>query len=409
MTTTINHDLFSASIQTHLKRLCVNIPHRHVGSSGNRAATDYFECIIKQFGFEVDSREFNSIDWVHGDVQLIAGGATFVAHPSPYSLCCELKAPLVAAATVDELREVDVNGRILLLHSALTQEQLMPKAFPFYNPEHHQQIIALLEEKQPAAIIAATGRNPELAGGWYPFPLFEDGDFDIPSVYMKDVDGEQLLPHVGSLIQLKVASQRIPARSCNVIARKGTDPNKRLVICAHIDTKKNTPGALDNGTGVAVLLGLAELLTDYAGELTVEIVALNGEDYYSAPGQLDYLAQNAETMDSILLAINMDLAGAKDAPTIFSLFGLPEWLETAVRTHFTKQNFAEGPQWYQSDHSIFIQNGRPAIAITSANFMELSTNITHTPKDTIELVDMQKLVNISYTLRDIVNHLNDPQ
>lgn len=397
---------FVASIQTNLKKVCVDIPHRHVGSTGNRAATDYFAYKLEQSGFAVETREFDCIDWTYGDVTLVAGEQDFVAYPSPYSLSCALNAELVAAATVDDLRGLDVNGRILLLHGDLTQEQLMPKAFPFYNPDHHQQMIALLEAKQPAAIIAATGRNPELAGAWYPFPLFEDGDFDIPSVFMKDVDGTRLLPYVGSTIHLDMASQRIPARSCNVIGRKGNNPDKRLVICAHIDTKKDTPGALDNGTGVAILLGLAELLADYAGELMVEIVALNGEDYYSAPGQLDYLAQNADALDAILLAINMDLAGAKDAPTFYSLFGLPQGLETAVRAVITKPDFAEGPQWYQSDHSIFIQNGRPAIAITSANFMALSTHVTHTAKDTIELVDVPKLAEICYTLNDVVVQLD---
>jgi aminopeptidase YwaD len=408
MTQTITRDQLTTSIEYSMKRLCVDIPHRHVGSAGNRAATDYFECKMNMFGFAVESRAFDCIDWTYGDVKLVAGGNSFLAHPSPYSLSCELNAEMVAASTVDELQRVAGNGRILLLHGDLTKEQLMPKSFPFYNPEHHQKIIALLEKMQPAAIIAATGRNPELAGGWYPFPLFEDGDFDIPSVYMKDVDGEQLLPHVGSQIQLAIASQRIPARSCNVIGRKGTNPDKRLVVCAHIDTKKTTPGALDNGTGVAIILGLAELLTEYAGELTVEIVALNGEDYYAASGQLDYLAQNAESMDSIVLAINMDLAGAKDVPTIVSLFGLPEDLEMAVRATFltSQPNFAEGPQWYQSDHSIFIQNGRPAVAITSSNFMELSTEVTHTEKDTIDLVDTQKLVEVSQLLFELVGFLN---
>ena len=47
------------------------------------------------------------------------------------------------------------------------------------------------------AIIAATGRDPGLAGGVYPFPLIEDGDFDIPSVYMKDVEGDRLADYAG--------------------------------------------------------------------------------------------------------------------------------------------------------------------------------------------------------------------
>ena len=34
------------------------------------------------------------------------------------------------------------------------------------------------------------------------------------------------------------------------------------VLCAHIDSKLNTPGALDNAAGVVTLLLLAELLAD---------------------------------------------------------------------------------------------------------------------------------------------------
>ena len=51
-----------------------------------------------------------------------------------------------------------------------------------------------------------------------------------------------------------------------------------------------TPGALDNASGTTVLLLLAELLADYRGSLGVDIVAINGEDYYSAPGEIVYLS-----------------------------------------------------------------------------------------------------------------------
>lgn len=36
-----------------------------------------------------------------------------------------------------------------------------------------------------------------MMGALYPFPLFEDGDFDIPSVYMTDVEGERLAAYAG--------------------------------------------------------------------------------------------------------------------------------------------------------------------------------------------------------------------
>ena len=101
------------------------------------------------------------------------------------------------------LKMVDATGKILLLRGEIAKEQIMPKNFVFYNPEEHQRIYRLLEEKQPAAIISATTRNPELAGAVYPFPMFEDGDFDIPSAYMTDVEGEKLASFAGRQVSLE--------------------------------------------------------------------------------------------------------------------------------------------------------------------------------------------------------------
>jgi aminopeptidase YwaD len=70
------------------------------------------------------------------------------------------------------------------------------------------------------------------------------------------------------------------------------------------------------------------------------------------------------------------------------------------------ESLQEGEQWFQSDHSVFIQNGRPAVAITSDRFMWLSTEVTHTPKDDLDLVDYSMLVDVSLALRDVIERLN---
>jgi len=110
---------------------------------------------------------------------------------------------------------------------------------------------------------------------------------------------------------------------------------RRVVICAHIDAKPNTPGAIDNGTGVVVLLLLAELLQDYRGQMGVEIVALNGEDHYSAAGQNLYLQENAERLTDIVLAVNLDGAGYFEGLTEYSCYGCPAEIEGVIERVFS--------------------------------------------------------------------------
>jgi aminopeptidase YwaD len=392
----------------YLHKLTVDIPSRRVGSAGNRAATDFFARTVAALGFDTDSPEFDCIDWEQSGAELTVGDESFAVQASPYSLGGQFAGPLVIVSTVAELEVVEATGRILLLTGELAQEQLMPKNFPFYNPEHHQHIISLLEAKQPLAIVAATSRNPETAGGLYPFPLIEDGDFDIPSVFMTEEEGAGLVKYGGNAVRLTINARRIPATGCNVIARKGRAGGLRLVVCAHIDAKIDTPGAIDNAAGVIVLLLLAELLQDYADVPMVEIVVFNGEDYYAASGEIQYLQLNEGRLADIILAVNIDAAGYKKGRTAYSLYGCPPELAESFEAAFAaRPGMMAGEPWYQSDHSVFIQNGVPAAAITSEQFMELTTYITHTPQDSLEIVDPARLVEIAIALQELIQSLSE--
>jgi aminopeptidase YwaD len=296
---------------------------------------------------------------------------------------------------------------MILLRGDLAREPLMPKNFPFYNPDQHKRIIQLLETKKPQAIIAATSRNPELAGAVYPFPLIEDGDFNIPSVYMTEEEGARLAEHASKVISLDIRAMRSPAKGCNVIARKGANPHRRVVLFAHIDAKEGTPGAIDNASGTVVLLLLAELLADYSGNLGIEIVALNGEDYYSSPGQQQYLGINTGRFGEIVLGINLDGVGYYLGNTAYSLYGCPPAIAALIQEAFSAHaGLIEGEPWYQGDHGLFLINQRPALAITSERVTDILTDIAHTPKDRPEIVEVTKLVNIAFALRDLLLKLD---
>jgi aminopeptidase YwaD len=397
----------SEKAESYLRRLCLGIPNRRVGSKGNRAATDFFADIVASFGFETECPEFDCIDWTHGAVQLTANSAPFEAFISPYSLGCRVSAPLSVVSTLEALEAAEAADTILLMREDIAKHQLMPKNFPFYNPDEHKRIIHLLESKKPQAIIAATSRDVQVAGAVYPFPLIEDGDFDIPSVYMTEEEGHRLAAHTGKQVSLDMRAKRIPARGCNVIAQKGIDQSRRVVFFAHIDAKDGTPGATDNATGVVVLLLLAELLADYSGNLGLEIVALNGEDYYSSPGEQHYLNSNAGKFGEIYLGVNLDGVGYYQGKTAYSLYDCPSDLADLIHKTFSahKEMF-EGEPWYQSDHGLFLMNHRPALAITSERFNQLLAEIAHTPKDSPEIVDTTKLEDVALALRDLALHLN---
>ncbi len=268
---------------THLAHFCNTIQTRRLGTQGNRDASAYFQKHIAQFGFNIEQQDFDCIDSQVAASSLRSEDTQFRIFASPFSLGFSGSEMLVTAENFSALTDLECKGKILLLHGKIAKDQLMPKGFEFYNPDEHKKIYQLLESKQPAAILTATSKNPDAAGAIYPFPMIEDGDFDIPNAYLTDVEGERLLAYSGQKIRLEIQAERVPSHGENIIARKG-DQSKKVVFCAHIDTKENTPGALDNASGVTILLLLGELLADYQGGLGVELAAFNGEEYYNTPG-----------------------------------------------------------------------------------------------------------------------------
>lgn len=387
----------------YLKVLCRVKPNRRTGSKGNRDATDFFYKTIKPWGYKIDTTPFTCLDFESGEATLVSNGNSFDIHISPYSLGCNVTADLVTVSNILELEKCHCTGKILLMKGEICAEQLMPKNFIFYNPEGHKRIYTVLEEKQPAAIITATARKPELVGALYPFPLIEDGDFNIPSVYCTDVIGEEIAANPFQKYHLVTQAKRIPTTACNVMAKKNPDAEKKIIVCAHIDTYGNGPGALDNASGTVVLLLLADMLQKYDGPMGIEFVALNGEDNFSAGGQMDYLHRYGNELKKTLVAINLDDIGYIKGKTAFSLYKCPDSISKKAHHVFNSFNgLILGEEWFQGDHMIFVQKGIPAIAFTAEKMKDLMAQITHTQKDTPELINCAKLVEIASALKEFI-------
>jgi aminopeptidase YwaD len=401
-------DALHSLAQSHLHVLCEEVGNRCVGKVGNRATTDYLQVQLADRQWAVETQAFAAVDWTSHGASLHFGTEAVEVFPSPYSPPITLAAPSRWVSTREELETVAAQGCVLVLSGELCKEQLMPRNFPFYKPPQHQQLLQLIEQSGALALAFVVNEEGFYQGGEYPFPIIEDGDFPLPSVFMSATAGAPLLRQRPHLLQLTIHSNRSPASGMNVIGSRGPEDAKRLVLTAHLDAKQGSPGALDNASGVTTLLLLAELLRDYQGPYRIELTFLNGEDYYSAPGQCTYLQERQTTLDQIALNINIDGVGYWQGPTSWSAFHLSEPYAAAMHQAIAEdtQSVIGGP-WYQGDHSIFLQSNIPAIAISSAWLLEHLTTqrITHTSNDQLSILEIERLLELSLRLHTLLETL----
>ena len=122
--------------------------------------------------------------------------------------------------------------------------------------------------------------------------LIEDWELPIPSATVPAEVGLALLRQSDRTLHLKIATHRSPGHSYNVVATEAGARRECIVLCAHYDTKIETPGAFDNGAGVAVLLTVAELLAERDLPVGLEWIAFSGEEY-GGVGDKEYLRRFA--------------------------------------------------------------------------------------------------------------------
>lgn len=86
------------------------------------------------------------------------------------------------------------------------------------------------------------------------------------------------------------------------------DPSNqsKIVVSAHFDTVSNSSGADDNGSGTALLLEVARVLSQFRFGCTIEFVAFNAEED-GLVGSNHYAQQALQSDEDILLAINIDM------------------------------------------------------------------------------------------------------
>jgi Zn-dependent M28 family amino/carboxypeptidase len=221
------------------------------------------------------------------------------------------------------------------------------------------------------------------------------------------------------------------------VSRPGRQaPNEIVVIGAHYDSVSGSPGANDNGSGVAALLELARLFAARDVGRSVRFVAfVNEEPPFFRTGDMgsEQYARAARLKGEdirAMLALETigyydDAPGSQHYPPFFSLFfpdrgnfigmvsnfGSRALLKRAVAAFRAASNFplesvatfgwVPGVDW--SDHASFWNEGYPAIMITDTALYRYP--YYHSVQDTPDKVDYARLARVTEALAAVVEAL----
>lgn len=187
----------------------------------------------------------------------------------------------------------------------------------------------------------------------------------------------------------------------------GTDESlPPLVISAHLDhvgTDPNGvvfPGALDNASGISMVVHLAESMTSKteSPKRTLIFTGFNGEEV-GLLGSIAFL-QNPP-IDSNYEVINFDMVGTDpDFPLSMdgmarNSFLLDELLEAAEDWEIDTDASTTGE--YASDHLPFLQSGRNAFTL-----IQLDMQRIHTPDDDPSDIDLEQYDRIGEMMEDFI-------
>ena len=220
-------------------------------------------------------------------------------------------------------------------------------------------------------------------------------------------------------------------KMANIIASFAPQKTDRILLCAHWDTRpfadedknelqKTTPilGANDGGSGVAVLMAIADILAKQKPNIGIDIILFDGEDL-GLPGDLDgffqgsrYLAVNYP-LPKPRYGILLDLVGDKQAEFRYEPLSrqahspLVDVIWAIAKERQSPHFLNEMGNSVSDDHVILNQHGIRTINIIDVNLVgNIDPNprrqYWHTSQDVIDNISPNTLADIGNILLDFL-------
>ncbi|MDX9930191.1 MAG: M28 family peptidase [Bacteroidales bacterium] len=216
----------------------------------------------------------------------------------------------------------------------------------------------------------------------------------------------------GKTVTIKMSTEHFPdGRGANIIGLlKGTDPvlsNEVIIIGAHLDhlgyCYEMIPGANDNASAVAVMMGVAKALTENNIKLKRSVLFLSfGSEEQGIVGAKAYLDNPVFPLGKSIL-LNMDGVGIGNAISANAGRNYPElWKfveeanEKYIHRPLSTNSFANLGR-PRLDAARFLTAGVPSLSFSTSG----SRNYYHIPQDNLDIIkpeimeDLAKLLFIT--------------
>jgi len=228
----------------------------------------------------------------------------------------------------------------------------------------------------------------------------------IPAAGISAATAAALTADGPTRLTLHIAAEQAPRRTQNLIVDMPGRAPEWVVLSAHIDGHHLAESAMDNATGLAVVLAVAGAVAPHVESFARGLrVALFNVEEWALAGSAHYVDRLSEAeRAAIQLNINLDsIAGSPNLTALTSGFAAAEsWLVAGARAHGRTLG-AYRPPMANSDHYNFARRGIPAARIV-AGFDEPQSALRYvlTPGDDRRKVDAKDLTAATRLIAGLV-------
>ncbi|MCF6174196.1 MAG: M28 family peptidase [Victivallaceae bacterium] len=362
--------------------LANEIGYRWIGSDGEKNAGDWIEGLFREMGLNVERPEIDCPAWDYQNTELIVAGKLFASDAQMFSPGCDVAGELIQVMPqADTTIPVDVTGKIAMIKESDTLNTSVYKNGVLFRN-------ALLDSLKAAGVLAVIIIST--LEETYATKMFRNPDSTLPCTAVNRKDGELLLAKTGEIAELKIVARQRQGKTSYISAEIGPADAPICIIATHFDAAPISKAAVDNASGVAVMLALAEYFAENPPEsVRFRFMSFGGHEY----GGLDmcgftskyYAKHHSDELLKIKYLLHLDVVGIKNSDPVIEVKGDSNLLDETIKLFASDPRIT--PEEYNgfvgADFGAFMREGVPCIMLGSSptEKNEYVTTAYHSPLD----------------------------